>query len=124
MRLNTLPDVLFPNPIQHPNFKISFLDKVREDILNNQLLNEPMRRSRQNMTIRSQQRGSIRIISPSIVTSQNNTQTNFRSGSSKFKVIKEHSQMEEMDETFSRTRTPSQLVKRLKRGLSMFEKQL
>ncbi|CAD8203804.1 unnamed protein product [Paramecium pentaurelia] len=124
MRLNTLPDVLFPNPIQHPNYKISFLDKVREDILNNQLLNEPMRRSRQNMTIRSQQRGSIRIISPSIVTSQNNTQTNFRSGSSKFKVIKEHSQMEEMDETFSRTRTPSQLVKRLKRGLSMFEKQL
>lgn len=34
MRLNTLPDVLFPNPIQHPNYKISFLEKVREEILN------------------------------------------------------------------------------------------
>lgn len=34
MRLNTLPYVLFPNPVQHPNYKISFLEKVREDILN------------------------------------------------------------------------------------------
>lgn len=34
MRLNNLPDVLFPNPIQHPNYKISFLNKVREEILN------------------------------------------------------------------------------------------
>ncbi|CAD8076073.1 unnamed protein product [Paramecium primaurelia] len=124
MRLNTLPDVLFPNPIQHPNYKISFLKKVKEEILNNQFQNEPMKMSRQNMTIRSLKRGSIRVVSASIVTSQNNTQTNFRSGSSKFKMIKEHSQIEEMDETFSRTRTPSQLVRRLKRGLSMFEKQL
>ncbi|CAD8108521.1 unnamed protein product [Paramecium sonneborni] len=122
MRLNTLPDVLFPNPIQHPNYKISFLQKVKEDIMNNQLVNEP-RMSRQNMTIRSLKRGSIRVVSASIVQSQNNTQTNFRSGSSKFKMIKEHSQIEEMDETFSRARTPSQLVRRQKRGLSMFDKQ-
>ncbi|CAD8152604.1 unnamed protein product [Paramecium octaurelia] len=123
MRLNNLPDVLFPNPIQHPNYKISFLEKVKEEILNNQFVNEPMRRSRQNMTIRSFQRGSIRIISASIATSQNNTQTNFRSGSSKFRMIKEQSLMEEMDETFSRTRTPSHLARRLKKGLTMFEKQ-
>lgn len=52
--------------------------------------------------MRSLKRGSLRNLS-----SGHNTATNFRSGSSKFRIIKEHSLIEEMDETFSRTRTPS-----------------
>lgn len=32
MKINTLPEILFPNPIKHPNFKIPFLSKVKEDV--------------------------------------------------------------------------------------------
>lgn len=43
-------------------------------------------------------RVSIRNLSN--ITSAHNTGSNFRSGSSKFHIIKEHSLIEEMDETF------------------------
>lgn len=56
------------------------------------------------------------------ITSAHNTGSNFRSGSSKFNIIKEHSLIEEMDETFSRTRTPSLKMRKLRRGTSLFEK--
>lgn len=34
MKLHTLPDILFPNPIQHPNYKIPLLMKVKEELNN------------------------------------------------------------------------------------------